>query len=465
MTADEILLKVADIGNSVFFFNVLSFSNQYKIPFLIFWLISASVFFTVILKFINFLQLPKMIYRFSKEKNHNSRNENLASTKSISLSAIGGAVDLGTIFAIATIVSIGGPGTIFWLIIGGIISTSIRFFEVFCGHYFRKKVFSNGEFVGYTGGPYIYIQKAFSFYKIPKIGKIFVKIYSLNIIMSTFFSLQINQTIHVLTHAFPAAREYDWIFSVLFAIIIVSIAIKGISSVARFSTKVVPIMIYIYIACTIYILIWNIEKILPSISLIFKDAMSFNKINGNHFGCMILGMQRAFFCNEAGTGSSAIIHANSNNKDSYKEAFLSMIEPIVSVLIVCLCSGMIVITTGVYNFADQLSGVELIMKSFGSIHKDFSYITLIVVPLFGLTTAISWAFYGSKSWIHLFGKKTVNIYYTLLFVGYFISGTTKNFSIILNVADIFGLSSTLTNIIALFMLSGFVFKKIRKIKK
>ena len=170
MNSDAFFQIISNFGDKVLFFDVLFWTDKAQLPFLICWLLMASIYFAVITGFINFKKLPAAIIAFIKGKK--TVQNGAASSKSIVLSAIAGATDLGSIFGVAGIVAIGGAGTIFWLIIAGFLSTSIRYAEVLCGHKFRRKVFSNGKCKGYIGGPQVYIPRIFKMYKMPKLGKL-----------------------------------------------------------------------------------------------------------------------------------------------------------------------------------------------------------------------------------------------------------------------------------------------------
>ena len=457
MTADLIFQKIADFGNNLLFFDVIFWTDKAQMPFLIFWLLLASVYFAVITGFTNFRKLPRAILWFIREKKTINKKEGTISSKSIVLSAIAGATDLGSIFGVAGIVAIGGAGTLFWLIVAGFLATSIRYAEVLCGHKFRKKVFIKGKSCGYNGGPQVYIPRIFNLYKLKKMGKIIATMYALMLCLSTFCSLQINQTVHIFTHNFPQISNYTWLIALSVASLVIFIVIKGVSGVAKFNQKVVPPMIFLYLLITIAILIVNRHNFYPAIQAIFADAFSFRAVNGGILGAIILGVQRAFFCNESGMGSGAIIHSNSSNKDSKKEAIISMITPIVSVVIVCLCSGLIVLVSG--SYLQGSSGTDYIINAFASVHLLVRYLTIIIVPLFGITTAVSWAYYGSKQFASLFGQKRVLIYYTLLFIAYFMCGMVETFSTILDVADFLNLSIAIPNVIALVMMSKVIVRE------
>ena len=456
MSVDQIFKYIADLGNSLLFFDVFFWSDKVKMPFLIFWLLIASFYFAIITGFFNFKKLPIACWLFIKGKKTINKAEGTVSSKSIVLSAIAGASDIGSIAGLAGVVAIGGAGTIFWLIIAGFLSTSIRYAEVLCGHKFRKKVFINNKNKGYNGGPQIYIQKIFNIYGFKKTGFFLVKLYSIMLCLSTFASLQINQSVQIITHTITNLHHYTPLISLIIATIVIFVAVKGITGVAKFNQRVVPIMIFLYICATISVLITHRNNIIPVIQEIFNDAFSFRAVNGGILGSMILGVQRAFFCNESGMGSGAIIHSNSSNKDSRKEAIISMITPIVSVVIVSLCSGMIVLVSGSNT---NISGTDNIINTFASVHPLMKYLTLVIVPMFGLTTAVSWAYYGSKQFSSIFGAKRVLIYYTFLFVAYFMCGIVNDFGIILDVADFLNLSITIPNVIALVLMSKIIVRE------
>ena len=108
------------------------------------------------------------------------------------------------------------------------------------------------------------------------------------------------------------------------------------------------------------------------------------------------------------------------------------------------------------------NGTDNIIKAFSSVHPYMKYITLIIVPMFGITTAVSWAYYGSKQFSSLFGKKLVAIYYAILFIAYFLCGIAEDFNTILDVADFLNLSITIPNIIALIMMSKVIIKESKR---
>ena len=194
MTSDVFFQKIADFGNEFLFFDVLFWTDKASLPFLIFWLLLASVYFAFITGFISFRKLPLAIISFIKGKKTINKKEGTVSSKNIVLTAIAGSTDLGSIFGVASIVAVGGAGTLFWLIVAGFLATSVRYVEVLCGHYFRRKTFKNGKANGYIGGPQIYIPRIFKLYNLPNVGKVVATMYAtmrLNYLILNFLSLLI----------------------------------------------------------------------------------------------------------------------------------------------------------------------------------------------------------------------------------------------------------------------------------
>lgn len=434
------LIKLFQIGNDILFYNIKIAQNTY-IPFLIGWLICTSVFFMIKLKFFNIKNLFKSFSLcFDKKLPHNKLN---ISPKKIVMTSVGSSVDLGSVFGVALGVVIGGPGVVFWLIVAGILGTGVRFIEVFASHKYRHQI--NKESFG---GPHLYIEKIFSDIKYHKTGKIIGFIFALFFTFSTFCSLQVNQTVSVITEHTLNFQNYRLLICILFATIIITSINTGMDKITKIAEKIVPWMTMCYFFCTAIVVLFHYDKILSSVYLIITDALSFNNIKGNALGCLVIGMQRAFFCNEAGMGTGAIVHASSDNKDTLIEATISMVTPIISVLVVCLCSGLVVVISGAYtnNLTD---GISIIINAFESVHPFLRFVIFLVVPVFGYTTAISWGYCGNRTWCYLFGEKYSKLYYILLFVSYVVCGMVKDFGFMLDIADLMNLSITIPNILAL----------------
>ena len=456
-------VNVSQICNKILCFNVLFWQNDIQMPFLIAFLLFSSIYFFAIFGFVNFKFMAYAIRTFFSSK-LNSYQEKMVKTlgsqyqtsRKIVFFVAGGGIDLGSIFGVSAIVSFAGLGTIFWMLIISVLSSSVRFAEVFAAHYFRT---TDEKAKSVFGGPQIYIKKAFEMINMPMLGKFMALVFSLALGLSTFCSLQVNQTVMIITHFVPQTQPYTLFISIAISAIILSLLTLSFKTITNISSVVVPLMARVYIASTVIIILFNFHNIAPTINEIFSDALSLKSGFAGILATIVVATQRTFFCNETGMGSGAISHANSINKDSILEGIISTITPVVSIAIICVCSGFIAGITGA--FRESTDGIYIIMKSFATVHEYFPILLIVVVPLFGVTTAVAWAYYGQRVWIGIFGAKTLIVYNVLLFLAYCVSGSVSDFTVILNIADILGLAIAIPNIISLIVLSRFIVKKLR----
>lgn len=441
--------KISYFCDLALFFNITPFFSNIKLPFIITWVIFGGIYFTVKFNFINIKMLPLMMKSFFFKSNDSKffsiKNiKNVAHPRKLVLTAIGESVDVSAIFGVAMGIIIGGVGSIFWIIIGGFLSMSTRFVEVCIAHMTREK--SNDE--GYIGGPQIYIPKIFRLYKMRTFGKVISTLFCISIIVSTFFSLQINQIVSVTTLTFEPLANSRLALSFIISVVVLGIAISGFKVIINFCSRVVKVMSILYLSCCIYVIAKNFTEILPAIELILVDAFSFKAINGGILGCAIMGMQRIMFCNDSGQGVSSITHVNSANMNSMSEGIISMVGPIMNTFIMAFCSGLVVVMSGLYQ--DGLTGTEIFLNIFQSIHPKMNIMLVLIVIMFGLTTCVAWAYFGSRAWVYLF-PRTKFVYYILLFGFYLSCGTIENFGIILNLADAFNFSTALWNMTAIYL--------------
>lgn len=129
-----------------------------------------------------------------------------------------------------------------------------------------------------------------------------------------------------------------------------------------------------------------------------------------------------------------------------------MVTPFIATSIICLCSGLIVLVSQKVSGAENLEGYTLIIKAFQSVHKAFPSLLFLIIPLFGFSTSIAQGYCGQKTWESIFGKKTLFIYQIIFFVSYFFCGLVDQFDLLLDLADMINLSTTIPSILALYFL-------------
>ena len=450
--------SVGNYGSKILFFNICPFfGDKIDIPFLIFWLSFASVYFFIRMRLYNCKIILLSIKYFASKKIEDYQKEQIkkngygSTSKATSLFATGSNVDLGTIFGVAAAMQIGGIGVLFWMFVAAILSISIRVIEVFISHFYRinrktEKIFQ--------GGPQYYIEMAFKKKGVKWIGKSLKIFFILSISFSTFFSPQINQTVKVINYFVNPQARYNWLISLIISVLVIILLIGGFDRVAKYLRKTIPMIGMLYLSTCIIIIAIHHNNILPTIKNIYLEGLSLKNGISSLLFIVSIGARRAFFCLETGMGSSGITHANSVNNSSLGEAILGAIVPLISVVIVALCSGMVVGVTHPHLIDQNKTGIEILVQSFKSVHANMHYVLFLTIPLFGISTSIAWSYYGKNAWISLFGKKSDKIYIILLFIAYWSCGQSDNFISILNAADVINLSTTIPNIIALYILSN-----------
>lgn len=456
MTSLKVLLdKLIDTfilcGNSIFFFNVF-FKLKYFFPFLIFFLILISFYILFSLKFYPIILIKSSIKEYFKPSKKNE-----LSSKNLLLTTIGSSLDLGTIFAISAVISIAGPGVLFWIIFGGFLAIPIKFLEVYVTLKTRK--------INNFNGPLMYINTIFGMIKYKKIGKLMTLFFSISLATSTFATLQINQTVEIFnTIIFNQSLENSKLYiSIAVAIFIFFILRNGIKGVAKFNSIIMPFAIFLYTICSFAIFIKFKANILPAISIILKDAFSFKAINGMIFYSVFTGIQRSFFCTEAGLGTAGLIHSNSENKIEIKEAVIAILNPIICSFFVTFVSGLMILITKQAIISSQKPILTIINVFATILTQDFAkYFIILLVPIFAITTACTWAYNGAYCFKYTFGEKSAPIYYCILFIGYIFSGTSDNFLKLINIGDILTLASSIPNLISITIFLTIFRKKIIK---
>lgn len=467
MDCSELINKALDCiatsADSILFFNV-TFSDKFHFPFLIAWLCFFGIYYAIKFDFINITYFFKSIkIAFSSKLAKKQMNENnayhLSSSRKILLTSIGEAIDVSAIFGVSMAVIVCGPGVLFWMFIACLIGMPLRFVEISLGCMTRK---FDKKTKSVIGGPQRYIEIMFRVIKQRKLGKVVAKAFSVCVIVSTFFSLQINQTMNVAKHIVPAVSGYSLPFAALLALIVMAIIVQGLQMVIKVASQIVKVMSILYVITCALIIIKHADFLLPSMKLIMTDAFSFRAIQGSVLFAVMMGIKRTFFSCDVGQGISSLIYINTMNKNPIQEGIISMSAIVFITLVSIFCSGMIVIVTGSYlNFENSM---EAVIAAFDTVSPYMKYTLFAIVPMFALTTAAAWGYFGQNAWKSLFGNKrnTVIFYNVLLFCAYIICGTTQDFGKILYLADIFNFSISIPNILALVIGTRFVLKRYKK---
>ena len=421
------------------------------IPFIVIWLVIGATFFTFKMGFVNIrgfrhaIDLAKGKYDDPSAPGQVTHFQALAT-------AVSGTVGLGNIAGVGVAISLGGAGATFWMILCGFLGMSTKFVECTLGVKYRD-ILPDGRVFG---GPMNYLRYGLEKRNMKTFGRVLAVLFAVLAVGASFGAgnmFQANQSFEQLSGQVPFLQGNGFWFGVVTAILVGFVIIGGISSIAKVTEKVVPIMATIYILAALTVIIINIENIGPAFSAILDGAFTPTALKGGIIGVLIIGFQRAAFSNEAGVGSAAIAHSTVKTNNPPSEGFVSLLEPFIDTVVVCTLTALVLIFTGKHE-VEGLGGAQLTSDAFGSVISWFPYVLALAVFLFAFSTMISWSYYGMRAWTYLFGKsKKVEVVYKMLFLVFVVIGASVSLGAVLDFSDMMILAMAFPNIIGLYIMS------------
>jgi AGCS family alanine or glycine:cation symporter len=429
----------------------MGFDVGADVPIVVVWLVFGAVYFTFRMKFINFrgfkhaVELVKGDYDDPNDKGEVSHFQALTT-------ALSATVGLGNIAGVAIAISVGGPGATFWMIVAGLLGMSAKFVECTLGVKYRK-LDENGEV---SGGPMYYLRDGLAKYNMSGFGKVLAVLFAILCIGGSFGGgnmFQANQAYAQIAGQFPALAGSGPMFGLILAILVGTVIIGGIKSIANVTEKIVPFMAALYVGTALIIILLNITEIGNVFVLIFKGAFSPAAGLGGLIGVLIQGFRRAAFSNEAGVGSASIAHAAAKTNEPVSEGIVALLEPFIDTVVICTMTALVLIITGFHD-VQGVEGAQMTSQAFGSVFSWFPYLLVVAIFLFAFSTMISWSYYGLKAWTFLFGKSKVSEYsYKLLFLIFIVIGSSVKLGAVLDFSDMMILAMAFPNIIGLLILS------------
>ncbi|GHH98827.1 alanine/glycine:cation symporter family protein [Neobacillus kokaensis] len=373
---------------------------------LIFTILFAGVYFTVATKFFQFVHLPHILKStfgslFKKQEKENNAKGILSSFEAIS-TAIGGSVGVGNIGGVATAIAVGGPGAVFWMWLCALVGMIIKTVEVTLAVHYRNTD-ENGE---PYGGPTYYMEKGLGEEKKFKLWMIPAVIFGFGIFGTFFFTLQ-NYTI---SEAVGSTFGIGMIpASIGLTLVTYYIIYGGIKHIGMIASKIVPFMVLFFVLSGLFIIFTNLGEAGHAFSLIFSGAFGGTAAVGGFTGAAVaqviqMGVARSVYSNEAGWGTSPMVHSTAKVDHPVKQGIWGAFEVFVDTIIVCSITALTIIISGVWS--SGLSGAELTLAAFeAGIGETGRYIITISVVLFGVTTTTGWYIYYEILLRHLFKNK------------------------------------------------------------
>ncbi len=439
-------------------------------PWIVLWLVVAATIFTV---YFAFVQLRWFGHAVSLVKGDYSDPNDAGEVSHFQAltTALSGTVGLGNIAGVAVAIGIGGPGATFWMILAGLLGMASKFTECTLGVKYRNE-YPDGTV---SGGPMYYISKGFKERGLPG-GKFLAILFSIFCILGALGGGNMFQANQAHAQISGIVGDYPgWITGLIFAIVVFSVIVGGVKSIAKVTEKIVPFMGLMYVGAALVIIAINYDQIGWAFGQIFEGAFTGLGVAGGFVGALIQGFKRAAFSNEAGVGSAAIAHSAVKTKEPITEGFVSLLEPLIDTVVICTMTALVIIITnqliadpdtGLYVLNEAgtaistvggTSGVALTSAAFGSAISWFPYVLALAVVLFAFSTMISWSYYGLKAWTYLFGEgKVAEIIFKVIFCIFIVIGAAASLGPVIDFSDAAIFAMAVVNITGLYFLMSIV---------
>ncbi|MBP3655182.1 MAG: alanine:cation symporter family protein [Clostridia bacterium] len=417
---------------------------------------------------------------FSKEVLSHNKDGKAISPFQALCTALAATIGVGNIAGVAAAICIGGPGAVFWMWVAAFFGMMTNYSENVLGIYYRRR----NEAGEWSGGAMYYLQDGLGSMKGCKaIGKVLAVLFSVFTLLASFgigAMGQVNKIVVNIESAFPVqalanvtlyegVSLYSLVIGLALVALAAAITLGGLKRVAAFAEKVVPFMVVLFMTGSLVIIAVNYAAILPAFGAIFKTAFTPLAAAGGAAGSiistMVQGFKRGVFSNEAGLGSSVMVHSNSNIKEPVKQGMWGIFEVFADTMIVCTLTALVVLTSGLYNLdtgilAEGVTDATLVATAFNSV---FSYgnigsrFVAVAILLFAFTTVLGWNHYGTKAWEYLFGVKST-IVYKVIHLVMILFGALLTSSLAWDISDTFNGLMMIPNLIGVIALSGLVSK-------
>jgi len=366
------------------------------------------------------------------------------------MTALAATIGTGNIIGVATAVSIGGPGAVFWLWITGVFGIATKYSEALLSVKFRVKT-KDGSM---AGGPMYVLEHGLN---MKWLGVVFAMLTAIAA-FGIGCSVQANSLSSLMKETFNIA---PWISGLTMSVLAAFVILGGIKKIAAVCDALVPFMAIFYVVGCFIILGFGFSTLPATIMLIIKSAFSGQAVTGGFVGAswlmaMRYGIARGLFSNESGLGSAPIVAAAAKTKNAVRQALVSSTGTFWDTVVVCLITGLVLVNTGVWQ--KGLSAPLLTKAAFEFVPVIGPIVLTVALMTFVFSTIIGWSYYGEKAIEYLGGSRLI-IPYRILWIIVVYLGATFSMSIVWNAADIANGLMAIPNLISLLLLSGLIVKE------
>lgn len=414
---------------------------------LIIMLLGCALWFTFKTKFVQFRMLKEMIRLLGDSTGKSEGKEHHISSFQAFAVSLASRVGTGNLAGVATAISIGGPGAVFWMWIIALLGASSAFVESTLAQLYKV----HGK-TSYIGGPAYYMKNGL---KQPWMGILF----SLLIIFTFAFAFNTVQS-NTICAAFEKAFQIDHtLMGSILTILTLVIIFGGVQRIAKVSGIIVPVMALGYILLALVIVGMNITHLPDVMMLIVRSAFGWEQALGGGIGMTLMqGIKRGLFSNEAGMGSAPNVAASADVTHPVKQGLIQTLGVFTDTLIICSCTAFIILFSGAYQNGES-NGIQLTQMALDNeIGSGGSTFVAIAILFFAFSSIIGNYFYGEANLRHLTENKKIVVLFRIMTGGMVMFGALASLDLAWSLADVCMALMTICNLIAITLLGKYAFR-------
>lgn len=415
-------------------------------------LLGTHVFLTIRLRFpqLKILKAIKLSVKRDKDASGDVSQFGALAT------ALAATIGTGNIVGVATAISLGGPGAVFWCWLTGVFGIATKYGEGLLAIKYRETT-SDGRMLG---GPMYALEKGLGWKWMAVLFAIFTACASFGI----GSTVQAN-AIATITH--EAYGVPTTIVGIAVSLLIAAVVLGGVKSIARVCGFLVPFMALFYVFGCIYILSVNGSYVWPAIKLIVESAFSPQAASGGFAGTSVMlaaryGISRGLFSNESGMGSAPIVAAAARTRNPVRQALVSSSGTFWDTVVICAITGVVIVSSILaYPDISYTDGATLTKMAFDKIPYVGKPLLSFGLLTFAFSTILGWSYYGERAVEYLKGKRWMLVYRVLFIISIF-AGSVANLNVVWNLSDCTNALMAIPNLISLLLLNGVIVHETRK---
>ena len=414
---------------------------------LVIMLLGCAVWFTIKTRFVQFRMFKEMVRLLGDSTNKAEGKEHHISSFQAFAVSLASRVGTGNLAGVATAITVGGPGAVFWMWLIALLGSSSAFIESTLAQLYKVQ----GK-TSYIGGPAYYMKKGL---KQPWMGVLF----AILIIFTFAFAFNTVQS-NTICAAFEQAFQFDHVtMGIILTVLTLMIIFGGIQRIAKVSSIIVPVMALGYILLAFVIVGMNITHLPDVIKLIVSSAFGWEQALGGGIGVALMqGIKRGLFSNEAGMGSAPNVAATADVSHPVKQGLIQTLGVFSDTLVICTCTAFIILFSGV-PLGGEANGVQLTQMALDNeIGSGGSIYVAVAILFFAFSSIIGNYYYGEANLRYITHNKVVMTIFRLMTGAMVMFGALASLDLAWSLADVCMGLMTICNLIAIVLLGKYAFR-------